>query len=135
MSVRVQTAMIVDDDQDMAQLLAVILEKRKIHVMSVHSLAEAEMYLSYLKPTMVFLDNSFPDGLGINFIKQIRLADEGIKIIMITADSAQWIEQKAFSEGTDYFLRKPLTMSSLDHWRRGITTRCYNCLCRNTGFY
>ena len=120
MSVRVQTAMIVDDDQDMAQLLAVILEKRKIHVMSVHSLAEAEMYLSYLKPTMVFLDNSFPDGLGINFIKQIRLADEGIKIIMITADSAQWIEQKAFSEGTDYFLRKPLTMSSLDHVLRQV---------------
>ena len=120
MSVRVQTAMIVDDDQDMAQLLAVILEKRKIHVMSVHSLAEAEMYLSYLKPTMVFLDNSFPDGLGINFIKQIRLADEGIRIIMITADSAQWIEQKAFSEGTDYFLRKPLTMSSLDHVLRQV---------------
>ena len=120
MSVRVQTAMIVDDDPDMAEILAVILEKRKIHAMSVHSLAEAEMYLSYLKPTMIFLDNSFPDGLGINFIRQIRLVDEGIKIIMITADSAQWIEQKAISEGTDYFLRKPLNISSLDNVLRQV---------------
>lgn len=114
MGVQLQTAMIIDDDEDLSQLLAMILESRKIHVMAVHSLTEAEECLAYLKPTIIFLDNSFPDGLGINFIRNIKSADEGIKIIMLTADTASWIEEKARDEGINYFLRKPINRKSID---------------------
>lgn len=107
MGTSVQTAMIIDDDADLGDLLTSILESRKIHAMTVHSLGEAEECLAYLKPTVVFLDNSFPDGLGINFIRSIHSADEEIKIIMMTADTAVWIEEKAKSEGINYFLKKP----------------------------
>lgn len=100
--------MIIDDDVDLTHILAHILEKRKMHVMEIHSLSEAEDCLHSLKPTVVFLDNSFPDGLGINFIRFIRSADEEIKIIMMTSDTSKWIENKAISEGVDYFLKKPL---------------------------
>jgi DNA-binding NtrC family response regulator len=110
----IQTAMIIDDDVDLSRLLANILEKRKIHVLMVHTLKEAEAYLSYLKPTFVFLDNSFPEGLGVNFIKNIKTADDEIKIIMMTADSAKWIEQKAKDEGINYFIRKPFTKKIID---------------------
>lgn len=114
MSVPVQTAMIIDDDADLGQLLSVILEKRKIYALSVQTLTEAERYLTYLKPTVIFLDNSFPDGLGINFIKYIKSTDEEIKIVMMTADSALWIEQKANEEGIHYFLKKPLNIKTID---------------------
>lgn len=106
---KVQTAMIIDDDVELGLLLAAILEHRKIHAMAVHSLPEAEEYLTYMKPTVIFLDNSFPDGLGVNFIRNIKTADEEIKIVMITGDANAWIEQKATEEGVNYFLRKPLT--------------------------
>lgn len=109
MSVRVQTAMIIDDDEDLSQLLIYMLEERKIHAMSVNTLTEAERCLAYLKPSMIFLDNSFPEGLGINFIKNIRLADEQVKIIMMTGDTSNWIQEKAMQEGANYFLKKPLT--------------------------
>ncbi len=109
MANRIQTAMIIDDDVDLTHILAQLLEKRKMHVMEIHSLSEAENCLNYLKPTVIFLDNSFPDGLGLNFIKSIRSTDEKIKIIMMTADSAQWVEKKAMSEGADYFLKKPFS--------------------------
>jgi DNA-binding response OmpR family regulator len=109
MGVRVQTAMIIDDDVDLSQLLATILETRKIHTLTVHTLQEAEDYLAYLKPTIIFLDNSFPEGLGVNFIKNIKSADEEIKIIMMTADTSLWIEQKAFDEGINYFVKKPFS--------------------------
>jgi DNA-binding NtrC family response regulator len=108
MAVPVQTAMIIDDDVDLGQVLSAILESRKIHTMMVHSLPEAEEFLTYLKPTVIFLDNSFPSGLGVNFIQQIKSADKGIKIVMITADSYDWIEKKANEEGVNYFLKKPL---------------------------
>lgn len=110
----VQTAMIVDDDVDFSKLLSVILERRKIHVLAVHTLEEAENYLGFLKPSVIFLDNSFPEGLGINFIKCIKEADKQIKIVMLTGDTAVWIHQKAMEEGTDYFLHKPLTRNMID---------------------
>ena len=110
----VQTAMIIDDDADLSELLATILENRKIQVLKVHTLWEAEKFLSYLKPTVIFLDNSFPEGMGINFIKNIKSADDQIKIIMMTGDSAVWIKQKALDEGINFFLSKPFSKKIID---------------------
>lgn len=107
--------MIIDDDQDLGLVLTRILKARKIYAMAVHSLSEAEACLSYLKPSVIFLDNSFPEGLGINFIQTIKLSGEDIKIIMITADSANWIEEKALTQGIHYFLRKPITIQHIDN--------------------
>ena len=114
MGMLAKTAMIIDDDEDLSRLLTSMLEARKILALEVHTLHEAEEYLSYMKPTVVFLDNSFPEGLGINFIRNIHLADEEIKIIMMTADSAKWIEEKAKAEGITYFLRKPFDKKVID---------------------
>jgi DNA-binding NtrC family response regulator len=110
-----KTAMIIDDDEDLGRLLMSMLEARRILALPVHSLHEAEEYLSYMKPTVIFLDNSFPEGLGINFIRNIHLADEEIKIIMMTADSAKWIEEKAKAEGINYFLRKPFSKEAINN--------------------
>ena len=109
-----KTAMIIDDDEDLGRLLIPMLEARKILALPVYSLHEAEECLSYMKPNVIFLDNSFPDGLGINFIRNIQLADEAIKIIMMTAESAKWIEEKAKAEGVNYFLRKPFSMATIN---------------------
>ena len=114
MGVSIQTAMIIDDDPDLGMLMTSTLEQRKIHTMSVHSLPEAAEYLTYLKPTIIFLDNSFPDGLGVNFIQEIKLADKEIKIIMMTADSDKWIEDKAIEEGVVGFLKKPFSRQTLN---------------------
>ena len=110
-----KTAMIIDDDEDLGRLLIPMLEARKILTLPVYSLNEAEEYLSYMKPTVIFLDNSFPEGLGVNFIRNIHLADEEIKIIMMTADSAQWIEEKAKAEGINYFIRKPFSKEAINN--------------------
>lgn len=114
MGLPVQTAMIVDDEADLGLLLAAILEARKIHTLIVNSLEEAENYLAYLKPTVIFLDNNFPSGLGINFIRKIKETDNEIRIIMMTADPSPWIREKAIDEGIDYFLRKPFTRRAVD---------------------
>ena len=114
MGLPVQTAMIIDDEDDLGHLLSVILESRKIHALTVNNLEEAEEYLGYLKPTVIFLDNNFPGGLGINFIRKIKCIDEEIKIIMMTADPSPWIREKAVEEGINYFLRKPFTKKAID---------------------
>ena len=115
MGLPVQTAMIIDDDDDLGHLLSSILETRKVHALIVTTLEEAEDYLGYLKPTVIFLDNNFPGGLGINFIQTIKSFDDEIKIIMMTADESQWIRDKAVEEGIHYFLRKPFSKKAIDH--------------------
>ena len=114
MGTKVQTAMIIDDDTDLSEILALMLEKRKIHTLCVHTLSEAEECLCTMKPTVIFLDNSFPEGLGINFIRTIKSADDEIKIIMMTADTAHWIEEKAHEEGINYFIKKPFSKQLID---------------------
>ena len=123
MGMLARTAMIIDDDEDLGLLLTSMLEERKILALPVHSLTEAEDFLSYMKPTVIFLDNSFPEGLGINFIRNIHLADEEIKIIMMTADSAKWIEDKAKAEGINYFLRKPFSKETINTILDGLELR------------
>jgi DNA-binding NtrC family response regulator len=114
MSVPIKTAMIIDDDTDLGQVLVTILENRKIPAMTVSSLEEAEECLHYLKPTVIFLDNSFPEGLGVNFIRHIKSTDDEIKVIMMTADTNEWIKDKAKEEGASYFLKKPFSTKLLD---------------------
>ena len=100
MGVRIQTAMVIDDDDDFVELLTAILESRKIYVLSISNLEEAEQNLNFLKPTVIFLDNNFPEGLGVNFIRQIKDFDEDIRIVMMTADSSTWIRPRAFQCAT-----------------------------------
>ncbi len=109
MSIKVQTAMVIDDDPDLTYILATILEARKIYTIEANSLPQAEEYLNILKPAIVFLDNSFPEGLGINFIPIIKSIDEKIKIVMMTSDNAAWVEERATAEKIYYFLKKPFT--------------------------
>lgn len=111
---KVQTAMVIDDDKDLTYILANILEARKIYTIELHSLNEAEECLVHLKPTLVFLDNSFPEGLGVNFIRNIKEVDESIKIVMITADTDSWVEEMAWKERINYFIKKPFTIKMIN---------------------
>ena len=112
---KIQSAMIIDDDADLGLLLTAILEERKIHAMTVSSLSEAEECLTIMKPSVIFLDNSFPDGLGINFIKSIKSMDDQIKIIMMTGETSDWIREKAIEEGINGFLYKPFDKRLIDY--------------------
>ena len=114
MGIKVQTAMVIDDDQDLTHILAAILEARKIYTVEIHSLPEAEECLEYLKPTVIFLDNSFPEGLGINFIPIIKSTDDKIKIVMMTADPDSWVEEMATAEKINYFIKKPFNRQLIE---------------------
>jgi two-component SAPR family response regulator len=114
MGITAQTAMVIDDDEDLTFILASILEARKIYTVELHSLTEAEECLSHLTPNIIFLDNSFPEGLGINFIHIIKSIDSGIKIVMITADTDKWVEEKAAAEQINYFIKKPFTTKTIN---------------------
>jgi DNA-binding NtrC family response regulator len=98
--------LIVDDDIDLCGLLEATV--RKIcPVHSEHDLNSAGHYLAKLKPEIVFLDNSLPDGKGLLFIKEILTLYPDVKIILMTADLSAGLKEMAIAAGAVRFIAKP----------------------------
>jgi DNA-binding NtrC family response regulator len=106
------SVLIVDDDEDLCRLLKASLPARfSVHVE--HSLTEAEKYLTQHHPSLLFLDNSLPDGKGLSFIPGVMKRNEKIKIVMMTADAdaGSGIRDQALRQGVCYFIPKPFRLS------------------------
>ncbi len=104
--------LVVEDEGDMALLLELLLDGKKMVVDHVHNLCDAKDFLEKEQPSLVLLDNRLPDGLGIDFISYLKRKYPDVKIIMISGvDPAA--EDAALATGADKFLSKPFTKSQL----------------------
>ncbi|MFZ1798611.1 MAG: response regulator [Chitinophagaceae bacterium] len=105
--------LIVDDETDACYLLENILKGKNIKSASAHTLSEATKVLSNLKPAIMFLDNHLEDGLGIDFIPEVKSFSPETKVVIITAqDSSAW-RKEAMNKGADFFIGKPFTKNKI----------------------
>ena len=106
-------ALIIDDEIDICFLLSGILRTKCLEVNYVNSISEANMVLDKYQPEIIFLDNHLPDGMGVDFIRQLKILHPKTKIAMITAFDNYTDRAKAFSNGADTFITKPFTKDSI----------------------
>lgn len=107
-----EDAIIVDDEKDLCFLLKMLLEKEDIRTQSVHSLSGMNKILRK-KPSVIFLDNQLPDGMGINHIPHIKRVLPLVKIVLMTAHESVSARVSAFKNGADAFLAKPFSRHAL----------------------
>ena len=107
-------ALIIDDEIDICYLLSGILKQKQVDTSYVNNLADATLALGNFNPTIVFLDNHLPDGLGIDFVEHIKNAYPRMKIIMITAYDTNTDMQQAINKGVDIFIGKPFTKEAVN---------------------
>lgn len=105
--------LIIDDEKDICYLLSRLLKQKEIHAECVCSLTEAKSYITLNKPMIIFLDNHLPDGLGVDFIHEIKIQLPHCKVIMITAHDTTLDRDKALKEGVDYFIGKPFSKETI----------------------
>lgn len=105
-----QKVLIVDDEPDVCFLISRILRGRNLKTEYAGNLAEAGLALMGDPPSLIFLDNSLPDGQGIDFIPFLKKNYPGIRVIIITANDSPWDKKRAFQQGADDFLGKPLSL-------------------------
>ena len=107
-------ALIIDDEIDICFILTNILRRNNINSKYVNRIEDARTLLEKESPALIFLDNRLPDGLGINFVNDIkqRLAPDA-KVIMITAFDSPDDRRLASERGVDVFLSKPLETKSI----------------------
>jgi len=108
-----EKVLIIDDEIDICFLISSILKQKNISSSFVNTLTAAEKMIESEKPDVVFLDNHLPDGLGVNFIGQIKSKLPGTKVVMISAHDMGSDKRRAYQQGADIFLSKPFTKNMI----------------------
>jgi len=106
----IQKVLIVDDELDICFLFGRILRGRNLKSGYARSLAEARSSIREEPPSLVFLDNSLPDGRGIDFIPFLKMNCPTTRVIVVTANDTATDKKIALQQGADEFLGKPLSL-------------------------
>ncbi|MEO6490661.1 MAG: response regulator [Ferruginibacter sp.] len=105
--------LIIEDEGDICYLLKSVLMNRNLEIEHVNTIAQASVFLKEEQPDLIFLDNYLPDGLGVNYIENIKADYPSTKIIMITAHDTASDKKRALGKGADIFLSKPFTKEQI----------------------
>ena len=118
------TIYVIDDDKDLRESIAEILEANNF---SVKTFRTAEESLSEIKsdpPALVIVDNMMPGMGGMALIAILKKDHPQLKIIMITAFSTVENAVSSMRIGADDYLEKPFRRDALlATVRRNLETR------------
>jgi DNA-binding response OmpR family regulator len=98
--------LVVEDELDIRELVAVILERAGMDVFQASTGAEGLRAFYKHKPDLVILDIGLPDLDGWELLERIReLSDAGV--LMLTARVAEMDKVRGLRGGADDYLTKP----------------------------
>ena len=102
-------ALITEDDLVSNLLLSALIRNHGFETVSAYSIAETQQQLEQETFHIIFIDNKLPDGLGIEFVPELKSKQPGAVIVVMSAESFEDNVKKAFSFGAHEFLAKPLS--------------------------
>jgi DNA-binding response OmpR family regulator len=105
--------LLVDDEPDIAPLVAMCLEPLNIELIIVNRLSEALDAARIAPVDMVLLDLALGDEDGLEILPSLRSAPGlgGIPIVAFTAHDSRKFE--ALQRGVDSFVRRPFAAAEL----------------------
>jgi len=107
--------MVVDDNQDAAEMLAMTLELFSCEVVVAHSAAQALELAGIADPALALLDIGLPDMNGYELARRLRQLPGGAArtLIATTGWGQQRDRERAFEAGFDHHLTKPIDIELL----------------------
>ena len=103
-----QKILIVDDDNNIAELIALYLTKECFETKIVNDGEEALREFASFRPDLIILDVMMPKMDGWEVLKTIRLHSK-VPIIMLTAKGEEQDELLGFDLGVDEYISKPFS--------------------------
>ncbi len=107
---------VVDDEEDVRELLAVVLREAGAEVRAVASAHAGLDCIRSAPPDLVFADISMPGQDGHAFMRSVRALDgpgRNVRAVALTASAAAADRAAALRAGFDEFLAKPTSPESL----------------------
>ncbi|MET0207911.1 MAG: response regulator [Burkholderiaceae bacterium] len=105
-------AVIVDDNLESSETLAILLEMEGYVAATAGSLKEARERLAERRPDVMILDRSLPDGQGMDFLTEVLLGGP-MTILMLTGTSDAGDAKEAVRRGAAAYLVKPASIDDL----------------------
>lgn len=105
------SALIIDDDTDLSYLLGEVFRSKHIETSIAGTLGEARFAIGNKNPTFVVLDNTLPDGYGIDFLEYLNDNCKNCKVIFITGDYEN--DKPEYNHpGITQSIRKPFSIAA-----------------------
>ena len=105
--------LIVEDEQSMRELLAILLKKQGFEVVAVASRAEAARALAGRAVDLVLTDVQLPDGDGLEILRHVKAASPGTVVIVITGKGTTETAVAARKLGAEAYILKPFDVDEL----------------------
>ena len=117
--------LVVEDDSDLALLLAYNLEAEGYDVESVERGDEAELRLAENPPDLVILDWMLPGVSGLEICRRLRARGKTsrLPVIMVTARGEEAQRVRGLSIGADDYVAKPFSVPELMARVRAVLRR------------
>jgi len=106
-------ALVVDDEPDIRELLAITLERMNLEVTSADTLAAAIRELRDSSFELCLTDMRLPDGDGLDLVEWIQAHKPQVPVAVITAHGNVETAVRALKLGAFDFISKPLDVSAL----------------------
>lgn len=113
MTQKTHTALIVDDEPDILELLDITLSRMDIKTYSAENITQAKELLSEHNFDLCLTDMRLPDGSGIELIKYIQEKFSNLPVAMITAHGNMEFAIEALKSGAFDFVSKPVDLNIL----------------------
>jgi len=98
----------VDDDPDLADLIAAHVSNWGLRSESVHSASALRDRLEGLRPSVLLLDVNLGDGNGEELVEEVHARLPELPVIMITRNTSVELAVRCMKRGASDFITKPL---------------------------
>jgi DNA-binding NtrC family response regulator len=111
-------ALLVDDDADAAETMAMLIASEGFTVATAGSLRDARRQMSLQEPDIVLLDLMLPDGSGMELFNDVK-ALPNAELVLITGHASLDTSIQALRLGAADYLVKPMSLKQL----QGVLSR------------
>ena len=97
----------VDDHEDSAEMLKLLLSPMNYEVQTAHTAQHALVLAQSEKFDLYVLDKRLPDGSGLELCQQLTALTPGVPCIFYSGDAYETHRQEAVAAGADAYVPKP----------------------------
>lgn len=104
---------VVEDNEELAQLLAKGLRSEGFDVDLLSTVSEAQAALATTRYAALILDLGLPDGDGLSIVRELRHRNDPIPVLVLTARGGVHDRVSGLRGGADDYLVKPFAFDEL----------------------
>lgn len=116
-------ALVVEDDQDYAEIIAHTLRRESHEVVVAGTTHSAAHFAERKAPGLAVLDVALPDGSGLDLCKQLRKTNRDLRVLFLSSLDRTSDVIAGLNSGGDDYLTKPFHPSELIARVRAVIRR------------